>query len=91
MFDIKTEEGTLSVTVEELFQLILKQCFVEEHNENLKDIDAFIKVITKTVKTNLLEANLTQLFSIYFMAGYYYKIFLNQNEVKINNKDKKEK
>jgi len=91
MFEIKTEEGPLNVTTEELFQLILKQCFVEEHNENLKDIDAFIKVITKTVKTNLLEANLTQLFSIYFMAGYYYKIFLNQNEVKINNKDKKEK
>ncbi len=91
MFEIKTEEGPLNVTTEELFQLILKQCFVEEHNENLKDIDAFIKVITKTVKTNLLEANLTQLFSIYFMAGYYYKIFLNQNEVIINNKDKKEK
>tara|TARA_B100001059_G_scaffold134263_1_gene134500 strand:+ start:8306 stop:8581 length:276 start_codon:yes stop_codon:yes gene_type:complete len=91
MFEIKTEEGSLNVTTEELFQLILKQCFVEEHNENLKDIDAFIKVITKTVKTNLLEANLTQLFSIYFMAGYYYKIFLNQNEVIINNKDKKEK
>ena len=91
MFEIETEEGPLNVTTEELFQLILKQCFVEEHNENLKDIDAFIKVITKTVKTNLLEANLTQLFSIYFMAGYYYKIFLNQNEVIINNKDKKEK
>ena len=72
----------------ELFQTILKQCFVDENNKNLQNIDDYIKVITKIVKTNLLEANLTQLLSRYFMAGYYYKVFLNQNEVTINKKNK---
>ena len=73
---------------DQLFQTILKQCFVDHENDNLQDVEEYIKVITKTVKTNLLEANLSQLFSIYFMAGYYYKVFLNQNEVTINNKYK---
>ena len=73
---------------EELFQTILKQCFLDEDNENLQSLDTFIEIITKIVKTDLLKANLTQLFSIYFMAGYYYKIFLNQNEVTINKKTK---
>ena len=72
---------------DQLFQTILKQCFVDHENDNLQNVENYIKVITKTVKSNLLEANLSQLFSIYFMAGYYYKVFLNQNEVTINNKD----
>ena len=88
MFEIKTKEGTLNMSSNELFQTILKQCFVDENNKNLQNIDDYIKVITKIVKTNLLEANLTQLLSIYFMAGYYYKVFLNQNEVTINKKNK---
>ena len=88
MFEIKTKEGTLNMSSDELFQTILKQCFVDQANENLQNIDDYIKVITKIVKTNLLEANLTQILSIYFMAGYYYKVFLNQNEVTINKKNK---
>lgn len=88
MFEIKTKEGILNMSSDELFQTILKQCFVDENNKNLQNIDDYIKVITKIVKTNLLEANLTQLLSIYFMAGYYYKVFLNQNEVTINKKNK---
>ena len=88
MFEIKTKEGTLNMSSDELFQTILKQCFVDENNKNLQNIDDYIKVITKIVKTNLLEANLAQLLSIYFMAGYYYKVFLNQNEVTINKKNK---
>lgn len=73
---------------DQLFQTILKQCFVDHENDNLQNVEEYVKVITKIVKTNLLEANLSQLFSIYFMAGYYYKVFLNQNEVTVNNKDK---
>ena len=88
MFEVKTKEGKLNMSSEELFQTILKQCFADEHNVNLQNIDTFIEVITKIVKTDLLKANLSQLFSIYFMAGYYYKIFLNQNEVTINKKTK---
>lgn len=88
MFEIKTKEGTLNMSSDELFQTILKQCFVDESNKNLQNVDDYIKVITKIVKTNLLEANLTQILSIYFMAGYYYKVFLNQNEVTINKKNK---
>lgn len=88
MFEIKTKEGILNMSSDELFQTILKQCFLDENNKNLQNIDDYIKVITKIVKTNLLEANLTQLLSIYFMAGYYYKVFLNQNEVTINKKNK---
>jgi hypothetical protein len=88
MFEIKTKEGLLNMSSEQLFQTILKQCFADQENENLQHIDDYIQVITKTVKSNLLEANLSQLFSIYFMAGYYYKVFLNQNEVTINKKNK---
>jgi hypothetical protein len=88
MFEIKTKEGKINMSSDQLFQTILKQCFVDHQNDNLQNVKNYIEVITKIVKTNLLEANLSQLLSIYFMAGYYYKVFLNQNEVTINNKNK---
>ena len=73
-----------------MFQLILKQCFLSSENPHLLNTDDFIETITKAIDLDLLKANLNQLFSIYFMAGYYYKVFLNQNEVTIKRNNKEE-
>jgi|TARA_Y100000034_G_scaffold121453_1_gene165676 hypothetical protein len=91
MFEIKNKEGPLNITTDKLFDLILKQCFVDSKNEFLIDVNIYAEEIAKTIKKDLLSANLNQLFSIYFMAGYHYKVFLNKNEVTINRNNKEEK
>jgi len=88
MFKVKSEEKQLSITTAKLFDLILKQCFVDSKNDFLIDVNSYTEEIAKTIKKDLLSANLNQLFSIYFMAGYYYKVFLNKNEVTINRNNK---
>ena len=91
MFEIKNEKEQFNITTDKLFNLILKQCFVDSENDFLIDVNTYAEEIAKTIKKDLLSANLNQLFSIYFMAGYHYKVFLNNNEVTINRKNKEEK
>ena len=88
MFEIKNEKEQFNITPDKLFDLILKQCFVDSENDFLIDVDTYAEEIAKTIKKDLLSANLNQLFSIYFMAGYHYKVFLNNNEVTINRNTK---
>ncbi len=93
MFEIIKDDQKISISDEELFNLILKQCFVEDANPHLLNLDKHIEIISKTLTNDLLKANLSQLFSIYFMAGYYYKVFITKNsvEIKDNNYNNKEK
>ncbi|MAH45919.1 hypothetical protein CMI37_08810 [Candidatus Pacearchaeota archaeon] len=79
MFKIDTKGEEVNISNTELFHLILKQCFLNEDNPHLHNIDNYVEIITETLKKDLLKANLNQMFSVFFMAGYYYKVFLNNN------------
>lgn len=81
MFKIKTNDEEITISNTELFQLILKQCFLNEENPSLLNLDNYIEIIAEALKKDLLKANLNQMFSIFFMAGYYYKVFLNKNNI----------
>lgn len=92
MFKIQTKDGgTLDASIDTVFSNILRKAFIDiDKNENIKNLDDFIKYIHQKVSTNYLDVTNAQLFSIYFLAGYYYKLFLEKNNVQIIGK-KKEK
>lgn len=88
-FKIQNEkEQNLNLTQDELFTQILAQAFKEKENEKTSDVEEFVssinKLLTKLNSNNTnLDITLRQLHSIYFLCGYYYKVFLSKNNVKI--------
>ncbi|MBC8227759.1 MAG: hypothetical protein H8E74_11625 [Gammaproteobacteria bacterium] len=91
MFQIKSKGKLLKVSIETVFSTIFKKAFVDnDKNENLEMLSAYIEFLHKKINTPSLDMSSRQLYSVYFLAGYYYKIFLNQNDVKIITEKKKE-
>ena len=88
MFKIKKEAKTLNVTSEEVFRNILTEMFLAQENTNLKDVDLFVKDIHNLTKSKLLDMSFSQLLEIHFMAGYYYRIFLEKNNVEFTCKER---
>lgn len=90
MFKIKKETKTLNISSEEVFKNILREMFLSQDNENLKDLKTFVKDIHDLTKSKFLNMSFTQLLEIYFMAGYYYRIFLEKNNVEFTSKKRDE-
>jgi hypothetical protein len=91
MFSVKTNGENIKVSLEHVFNTILKESLSNfDNNKNLNHLDDFIDYLNKTTSKNLLDTTHSQLYSVYFLAGYYYRLFLEKNNVSItNNKDKK--
>jgi hypothetical protein len=86
-FKIKTQDSEITLTLHDLFVQILNQAF-EDFNEDGKkiDTDTFIQQINSillTTENMILDSTGKQIYSIYFLAGYYYKIFMTKNNVTI--------
>lgn len=90
MFRIKKETKTLNVSSEEVFKNILREMFLNEDNTNLKNLKTFVQDIHNLTKSKFLNMSFTQLLEIYFMAGYYYRIFLEKNNVEFTCKKRDE-
>lgn len=90
MFKIKKETKTLNVTSEEVFRNILREMFLDPENKNLKDVKTFVEDVHKLTKSKLLDMSFSQLLEIHFMAGYYYRIFLEKNNVEFTCKERDE-
>lgn len=90
-FLIKSEDKEIVLTSSDLFIQILNQAFEDfETNKNF-DTELFVEEINKIMtsdKNFLLNSSNKQIYSIYFLAGYYYKIFINKNNVTIEKDDK---
>ena len=88
-FKVKTKEEDLILTQEELFTQILAQAFKQYEEEALtEDHVSKINKLLNNLNENNLDVTMKQMYSIYFLCGYYYKIFLTKNNVElINNKD----
>ena len=85
MFTIQTKNGeTLNLSKEKAFEEILEAAMKQNENQKLECLDEFIEIVFAKLKFHMLEANNKQLYGIYFLAGYYYRIFLEKNNVKIN-------
>lgn len=84
MFIIKTKDGDLKVSIDHVFEQILRKSYLDfDKNTNIKNLNAFIEHINKTLSTSQLDITHSQLYSIYFLAGYYYRLFLEKNDVSI--------
>ena len=89
IFKVKTENEELSLTQEQLFTQILAQAFKQYEEETLiEDHVSKINNLLNKLNENNLDVTMKQIYSIYFLCGYFYKIFLTKNNVEIiNNKD----
>jgi ABC-type amino acid transport substrate-binding protein len=90
IFKIKSSENeTISLTEEQLFTQILAQAFKDKNTStNVEDyISTINSLITKLNQSNL-DITFKQIYTIYFLSGYYYKVFLSKNNVEINKKEK---
>ncbi len=92
IFKIESSENeTVSLTEEQLFTQILAQAFKDKENNISTNVDNYVStinsIITKLNQSNL-DVTFKQIYTIYFLSGYYYKVFLNKNNVKINQKEK---
>ena len=83
MFEIKTKNGkTINLTKELLIEKILEAAMKDKDNPKLKDLESFVSLINKSLSSNFLSATNQQIYEIYFLAGYYYHLFLQKNNVK---------
>ena len=85
-FKITTSESEVNLTAHDLFVQILNQAFQDFDNNDNYDTDLIVEEINKILSSKedlLLNSSNKQIYSIYFLAGYYYKIFMNKNNVTI--------
>ena len=92
-FKITSGDQTLTLSEEELFTQVLGQAFKEQEEkktiDNVEKYIAFIESILSNLNPNKnnLDVTFRQIFTIYFLCGYYYKIFLSKNNVEIIEKE----
>lgn len=85
MFKIKLKNNkTIKISEKQLFENILNEALQDINNPKLKDSNNYIKTIYNITSSHNLEGSLLQLFNIFFLAGYYYKIFLEKNDIEFN-------
>ena len=90
MFKIKKDAKTLNIPSKEVFRNILQEMFLDEDNKNLRDLDSYIKDLHDLTKSKFLKMSFNQLLEVYFMSGYYYRIFLEKNNVEFTQKERDE-
>ena len=85
-FKIKTADTEINLTAHDLFVQILNQAFEDFESNKNYDADIIVEHINKILSSKedlLINSSNKQIYSIYFLAGYYYKIFMNKNNVTI--------
>lgn len=90
-FKIKTLDSEVSITPEDLLIQILNQVFEDFESERSEQANNLVTAINKILSLKediLLESTNRQLYLIYFLTGYYYKIFLTKNNVTIETTEK---
>ena len=90
-FKVKTSDAEVSVTSEDLLIQILNQVFEEFESKKTEEANTLITNINKILslkEDTLLDSTNRQLYLIYFLTGYYYKIFLTKNNVTIETTEK---
>jgi len=92
-FKITSGNQTLILSEEDLFTQVLGQALKEQEEKNkIDDVEKYVSFI-ETILMNLnpnknnLDVTFRQIFTIYFLCGYYYKIFLSKNNVEIIKKE----
>ena len=86
IFIVTQEDGKeTEISAETLFKMIIETSYAQKE-PLLKDVDS----ITESLFLNLpkeyfSQTNFNQLFSVFFLSGFYYNNFINKNNVKIKD------
>ena len=87
MFKVNTKETDLNDSLDDVFETIFSKIFLDiEKNQNIKNVDEYIEHINKKLTSLSLDTTNRKIYSIYFLSGYYYKLFLEKNDVTILEK-----
>ena len=87
MFKIKVEEGDLNLSVKELTSILIQKAYTDHSNQKLCGVNDFVEHINVILQKDFLDSTPRSMASIYFLAGYYYKIFLEKNNVEIKKEN----
>lgn len=87
MYTVESNNEAINLSVNELLELLLKKAFLVSTDDTQlqQQIDQIILLLNDKLSENHLELTNKQIYSIYFMIGYYFKVFLEKNKVTYNN------
>ena len=83
-FEIESKDSKITISKEELFSQILAQAFKNSESSKLKHLDEYVDSIEKILNHLSDDPNSITFktkYGLYFLAGYYYQIFLTKNKV----------
>ena len=92
VFKITSDSAEINITSQDLFSQILNQAFSElETNEKIQNVEDYVSIIDSLISNlneNKLNITFNQIYSLYFLSGYFYKVFMSKNNVQLKQKDK---
>ena len=88
IFIVTQEDGKeAEVSIETLFKLIIETSS-NQKEPLLKDVDTITESMFLNLPKNYFsKTNFNQLFSIFFLSGYYYNNFTTKNKVRIKKEN----
>lgn len=85
MFRVKTSNDTVTLTTNQLLQMLLEQALKKRNQEHLTISESIVDYLSLTGV--LTKSTLLQIITLAFSVGYYYKLFLVKNEVEVEIND----
>jgi hypothetical protein len=84
MHTLNSNEEKTNISDQQVFSLILNKVFEQVSTEKDLNIiaDNFAQFFNRTASEFVLDASQRDLYKALFLSGYFYKIFLNKNNVK---------
>ena len=79
------DDKEVHFTQEELFAFLLEKVHASYlDREHVKNAESYTEEIFKLISPSILSTvTFNQLFSLFFLVGFYYSNFFNKNQVKI--------
>lgn len=94
MFKISSSKGEeITLSPDQLIKDLIAKAYLSEGNEKLIPIDSLSNSLFNSLKNDEIVDNITfkQLISLSLTVGYYYRVFLNNNNVNITVDSVKDK
>ena len=85
MYTLDSNKEKTNISDEHVFSLILNKVFEQIYvSEDLNlAADNFAQYFNRIASEFILDASQRDLYKALFLSGYYYKVFLNKNNVKV--------
>jgi len=91
-FVVKQDNKQLEFTQEELFAFLFQRLQSDYQNlPELKNSQEYAKAIFSLLPDEIVtESNFKELFTLFFLSGFYYSNFFSKNEVQIIQEEQEE-